>query len=107
MVSNYHELVKTLQECSAACNHCFDSCLNEEDVTMMAECIRLDRECADFCSYLEQAILRNSPFVKQLAALCADICDACAEECGKHTHDHCQQCAKHCQLCAEACRAIA
>lgn len=107
MNSEYQQLLSTLHDCAAACNHCFDACLQEEDVKMMAACIRLDRECADFCSYLEQAIMRNSPFVKQLAAVCAEICDACAEECGKHDHEHCKQCATTCKACADACRQFA
>lgn len=72
------ELLKVLHECMTECNHCFDACLKEDDVKMMAECIRLDRECADMCGYLEQAISRNSPFVKQLAQVCAEICEPAA-----------------------------
>lgn len=98
------ELIKALHDCAAACNHCFDACLQEEDVKMMAQCIRLDRECADICSYLEHAITRNSPFVSELAAVCATICEACGTECQKHDHEHCQKCAEACFKCAEACR---
>ena len=107
MNSTYQDLLQTLHDCAAASNHCFDACLQEEDVTMMKECIRLDRECADFCSYLEQAIMRNSPFVKELAAVCAEICERCAAECEHHSHDHCQACAEACKKCAEACRSVA
>ncbi len=28
----YQELLETLHECMTACNHCFDACLQEEDV---------------------------------------------------------------------------
>jgi len=42
-------LVRTVTACQAACNNCFDACLEEDDVKMLAECIRLDRECADAC----------------------------------------------------------
>lgn len=101
------QLLKTLHECMEACNHCFDACLKEDDVKMMADCIRTDRECADMCAFLEQAVTRNSPFVKELAGVCATICEACGKECQKHDHDHCQECAKACFECAEACRAAA
>lgn len=105
----HQELIQALHDCSAECNHCFDACLQEEDVKMMAQCIRLDRECADICALLEQAISRNSPFVSELAAVCAKICDACGDECAKHAdhHDHCRRCAEACRRCAEACRSIA
>ena len=101
------QLIQTLHDCVAACNHCFDACLKEDHVDMMAECIRLDRECADICALLEQAVARNSPFVADLAAVCAKVCEACANECQKHDHEHCQRCAEACFKCAEACRAVA
>lgn len=103
----HQELLHVLHECMTKCNECFDACLKEDDVKMMAKCIRLDRECADMCAYLEQAITRNSPFVKELAGVCATICEACGEECAKHSHEHCQRCAKACFECAEACRKVA
>ncbi|WP_058305955.1 four-helix bundle copper-binding protein [Gracilibacillus massiliensis] len=103
---NYQDLLETLHDCMTECNHCFDACLQEDDVKMMAECIRLDRECADICGYLEAAISRNSPFIKELAAVCVKICTACGEECKKHQHDHCQKCADACFNCAEACKKL-
>ncbi|MDG5471910.1 four-helix bundle copper-binding protein [Jeotgalibacillus sp. ET6] len=103
------ELLQAVHDCAAACNYCFDACLNEDDVKMVSECIRLDRECADICAFMEQAISRNSPFTAQLAALCSEICEACGNECQKHAdhHDHCRQCAEACFRCAEACRKAA
>lgn len=100
----HQELLKTLYECIEACNHCFDACLKEDEVKMMVECIRLDRECADICALLAQALSRNSPYVDDLKALCAKVCQECGEACEKHEHEHCQACAKACFACAEACR---
>ncbi|KZO00536.1 four-helix bundle copper-binding protein [Pseudobacillus badius] len=100
----YSGLLQALHECMEACNRCFDACLKEKDVSMMTACIRLDRECADICGFLEAAIARNSPFISSLTKLCADICEACGNECKKHHHDHCQRCAEACMKCAEACR---
>lgn len=104
MNTKYEDCLKACIECLEACNNCFDACLKEEHIQMMAGCIRLDRECADVCSYAAQAITRNSPFVQEICKLCAQICDACGEECGKHDHEHCQKCAEACRKCAEACR---
>ncbi|MEG9296885.1 four-helix bundle copper-binding protein [Mangrovibacillus sp. Mu-81] len=103
----YQSLVKTLHDCMEACNHCYDSCLGEEDIKMMAECIRLDRECSDMCGFLEQALLRGTPFASELASVCAAICESCGNECKKHDHDHCQKCADACFKCAEECKNIA
>ena len=103
----HQQLIQTLHECMEACNHCYDACLKEEDVNMMAKCIRLDRECADICAFLEQALMRGTPFSSDLATVCAKICEACGIECQKHDHKHCQRCAEACFKCAEVCKEIA
>lgn len=103
----HQQLIQTLHECMEACNHCYGACLREEDVSMMADCIRLDRECADICAFLEQALMRGTLFASDLAAVCAKICEACGNECQKHDHEHCQKCAEACFKCAEACKEIA
>ncbi len=100
------ELTKILHECMEACNHCYDACLQEEDVNMMANCIRLDRECADICGFTEQALQRDTPFLEELLKVCETVCKACADECRQHSHDHCKHCAEMCDRCAEACRSF-
>ncbi|MCA1023678.1 four-helix bundle copper-binding protein [Halobacillus litoralis] len=103
----YQSVIQSLHECMEACNHCYDACLQEDNVKEMAECIRLDRECADICGYLEQSLERGTLFAKELANVCAQICEACGNECKKHDHDHCQKCADACFKCADACKSIA
>lgn len=103
----YADTIHVLHKCMEACNHCYDACLKEDEIDMMRDCIRLDRECADMCGFLEQALIRDTPFAAQLAKVCADICEACGMECRKHDHDHCQQCADACFRCMEACRGLA
>ena len=103
----HKELLGILHECMETCNYCYHACLQETDILMMSECIRLDRECADFCAYVEQAISRNTIFLVELIAVCAVICEACGKECKKHLHDHCQQCAEVCFTCADVCRNVA
>lgn len=103
----HQELLKVLNDCAAACEHCANACLNEPDVAKMTECIRLDRDCADICAMTAAWIARDSHFTQRLTALCAAICDACGAECGKHQHhDHCRECAEACRRCAEACRSM-
>lgn len=69
---------------------------------MLAYCIKLNRECADSCAYLEQALIKDTEFASDLAAVCAKIRKACGEECRKHADMH-----EHCEKCAEACKSIA
>ncbi len=48
MDTSYEECIKACQECMEACNQCYSACLKEDNVKMMAGCIRMDRECAIF-----------------------------------------------------------
>jgi len=86
-----------------------DACLEEKDVKMMAQCIRLDRDCADACDAAIRAMSRGGPLAKELCRACATACDACAAECEKHAKmaDHGRVCAEACRKCAEACRKMA
>lgn len=97
------ELIQTLYDCVAACNFCADSCLDEENVHMMVECIRTDRECAAICEAAARVLAQDSSRAAKLLEACEEVCLRCAEECGKHDNPHCQACAKACRKCAEAC----
>ena len=41
----FHSCIEACTECAQACEHCASACLSEKDVKMMAQCIRLDRDC--------------------------------------------------------------
>ncbi len=101
------ELLKKLHDCLTHCEHCYSSCLNMDDVTMMAKCIATDRVCSDVCALTIQALARDCTYAPDFVKLCAKVCEDCGKECEKHDHDHCQACAKACFACAEACRAYA
>ena len=103
-------LITALNECAAACNHCFSACLSEKDVTMLAACIKLDRDCADICLTVSSFLSRSSEHGKHLLKECIEICEKCAAECEKHASmsmEHCKQCAEACRKCAEACKVMA
>ena len=102
---DHSALIQKLLDCAFACEHCATACLQEDDVAMMANCIKLDRDCADICIQSARLLQRNSDIAHQFLVLCEDICRMCGDECGKHQHDHCQQCAEACRICAEACHA--
>ena len=93
--------------CAEECEHCADACLGERDVVKMAECIRLDRDCAEMCWTAAGYMSRGSHFINHVCGICAEICDACGAECEKHEADHCQRCAEACRRCAEECRHVA
>ncbi len=97
-------LIEALEKCAAACNHCSTACLDEQDVSMMARCIKLDMDCAQICQLAASFVSRGSEHAQHILNECAEICETCAEECEKHAHmDHCRQCAEACRHCAEVC----
>ena len=101
------ELIKTLYECVAHCNHCADACLDEEDVKKMVPCIRLDKICAATCTATAEALAVDSQDVSGLVKYCQEICEKCSAECARHKADHCQKCAEACKKCAQACSSYA
>jgi hypothetical protein len=107
MQNMYQACIEECLKCMEICNSCYSACLQESDVKMMVECIRLDRECADICALAAKSMSSNSPFAKEICQLCAKICEACGNECKKHEHQHCKECADACFRCAEACKLMA
>lgn len=44
------ELLNALSSCAAECNHCAIACLEEQDVKMLARCVKLDIDWQTFAS---------------------------------------------------------
>jgi len=104
---HHPQLIVALNNCATECNHCATACLDEQDVKMLAKCIKLDIDCADICSLTASLIARSSEHGKHLLKECAEVCDACATECEMHAKmgmEHCKNCAEACRACADACR---
>jgi hypothetical protein len=103
----FQSYIQACVECAEECEHCANACLDEQDVKAMAECIRLDRDCADVCWSAAAFMSRGSRFIQDLCRLCAEVCDACGIECRRHDAEYCQRCARACEHCAEECRRMA
>ncbi|REL32936.1 four-helix bundle copper-binding protein [Rhodohalobacter sp. SW132] len=99
----HNELLESLENCVKACNYCAASCLDEENVQPMTDCIKLDLDCADSCHLALKLLVRNITPAVSIIEFCKEICAECAAECEKHDHDHCQQCAKACRRCEDQC----
>lgn len=100
----HKETIDLLLECATECNHCASACLDEQDVKMLARCIKLDLDCAEICYLTASFLSRGSEHAEHLMKECAEICEDCAKECEKHQHmEHCKRCAEICHECAEAC----
>ena len=103
----HQSCIEACVRCAQECEHCADACLGEDDVAAMAECIRLDRDCAEICWFAAAFMSRGSSFAQDICRLCAEICDACGAQCRKHEPEHCQRCADACESCSEECRQMA
>ena len=96
--------IDACNDCATECGNCFAHMVGKESIN---ECPACCIDCAAMCRLCADAVARNSPFAKQICALCADICARCADQCGAHEMDHCIRCAETCSRCAEACRNMA
>ena len=106
---NNLELIDYFSRCASVCNYCADACLKEDKINMLAECIRLDLDCAAICNTAAALLSRDSHLSDQIIEICERACRECAEECEKHSkmHDHCRECAEICRRCEEACKSYA
>jgi hypothetical protein len=107
MNHHHEEIITALLNCALACDNCFDGCLKEKEIDMLADCIRLDKDCAAMCRITASFIASGSDYAGELVDICSDVCSGCARECEKHKHDHCRICAEACRKCEEACESFA
>ena len=103
----YQSCIDACYACATACDHCAVSCLAESDPKPMAECIKLDIDCAEMCRLAAGYMGRGSALVSTICHTCAEVCEACGDECDRHDHAHCRECAEACRRCAEECRRMA
>ncbi len=103
----YKSCIDACYACAAACDHCAASCLAEPDPKPMAECIRLDIDCAEMCRLAAGYMARDSALAATICRACAEVCGACGAGCDQHDHTHCKECAEACRRCAEECRRMA
>ncbi len=104
----HQQHITILNECAVACNHCATACLEEQNIQILARCIKLDLDCADICTLTATWLARGSQHAMHIMKECAEICRACADECEKHSDmEHCKECADACRRCAEECSAMA
>ncbi len=53
-------LIEILNTCISACSYCAIACLEEEDVNMLKNCIKLNLDCADICGLAVSLLARSS-----------------------------------------------
>ena len=109
---NYERMQTSIDaclSCARACDYCATACLNEKDLSLLARCIELDRECSEACYATAKLLGIGGEHATLFCHACAELCDTCAEECEKHADhgmEHCRRCAEACRRCADECRAL-
>lgn len=101
--------IEECYDCAQTCASCADACLAEDDVQMLARCVRLNLDCTDMCvatgTIATRHLVIESRLLREILATCALACRRCEEECLKHAkhHAHCRLCAEVCVSCRKAC----
>ncbi len=104
---NFQSSIDACCACAIECSYCISECLLEQEIKMLARCIRLNHDCTAICFIAMGSIAGGSEFAKKICQLCAEICTACAIECEKHAHmEHCAKCAEACRKCAAECESL-
>jgi hypothetical protein len=68
------ECIEACFDCAQACTACADACLGEEDLQMLARCIRLDLDCADVCDVTGKVLSRQTAFNVEMAKAALEAC---------------------------------
>ena len=74
-------LVKTVQDCAAACEHMTMHLMSLPDGRQRGKQATLLRDCADICFMTARILARNGKMNKQVMGLCAKVCKSCGNEC--------------------------
>ncbi|MDR6225141.1 mannose-6-phosphate isomerase-like protein (cupin superfamily) [Desmospora profundinema] len=106
-VRDHFSIVPIVQHCQAVCDHMVTMVASMHDVSYRSRQLLLLRDCADICALTAQMSARSSYISKQMALLCAHICDLCGQECLRYPDPHSQHCAQVCLHCTSVCRAYA
>jgi hypothetical protein len=70
MVHQEHQsCIEACIRCAQECEHCANACLSEQDVKKMAECIRLDKDCAEVCWSAAAFMSRDSRFMQHICRI--------------------------------------
>jgi hypothetical protein len=102
--------IDTLRACAEACTACADACLSEDDIAVLAKCIRTNLDCADICETTARVLSRHTGYdaniSRSLLQAAITACRSCGDECALYAdvHEHCAICADACRNCERTCR---
>jgi len=95
LVNSARHCVQSGDECLS---HCFDT-FKAGDPTLAKCAVKIDNTIA-VCNALAELGNNQSPYLKDMAAVCAKVCADCEKECRIHASQH-EICATMAKACAD------
>ena len=99
---HHPELTKLALDCVGLGEACVAHCIKVLGTgdTSLTDCLITVNAMLPMCAALARFAASDAKRLKELAAVCIDVCDDCAKECEKHT-EH-----EECKACGEACSSV-
>jgi hypothetical protein len=102
--------MRSAVEVTARCGHmCLGSavsyCLEQGGEHAGQAHMRLMLDCAEICRSTSAFMVTGSPYLRDVCAVCAEICEDCAASCERL--GGMEECVQACRECAATCRALA
>ena len=107
--AHHPELTKLALDCVGLGEACVAHCIKLLGTgdTSLANCLTAVNAMLPMCGTLARYAAADAKRLKDLAAVCIDVCDDCAKECEKHPeHAECKACGEACVACIDACKEL-
>ncbi len=106
----YHDLVDVTLNCVGWGQQCQKHIMGlfASGDTSLAQCSVRIQDMIAVCNALASLASAESDYLKPLARVCIDVCDACEKECRKHEQKHaiCKETADACTQVVTACKKL-
>ncbi|TPN84452.1 four-helix bundle copper-binding protein [Aquimarina algicola] len=97
------EIIEAFVECAAHCRNCAYSCLKEEEIDDLKNCITINTLTAEIVEKMALGISTSSDAEEMVIRHCRSQILACAEECEIHDYAYCKECAIACKKAVTVC----
>jgi hypothetical protein len=82
------QCIEECYDCAQTCASCADASLADDDVKMLARCVRFNLDCTDMCAatgaIATRHLVSESAMLREILTACELACRRCEEECLKH-----------------------
>ena len=108
--TSHKALIQSALHCVNEGEVCLNHCMNllGSGDTSLKDCMRTVAVMLPMCATLARVAAMDAERLKEIAAVCVDICKDCEDECRKHEKHHaeCKACAESCAACIVECKKV-